>query len=301
MKIWRIAEAFPWRTAFILTSALCLSALASWAWFSWELTPLQRYYLAAYWDSSWTAATPETVTEVRWLDLTAPGHKDGWPLDTDVDDDPFASSQVALSYQARSKGWTEIRISRPDPVKSVELAAFLRMGIYHGRNLRQLLIEPTSYACCAAFLVLFAAWRMRDGIATEWSDLWRVVWGKESVWESRWDVPPYTQPISTRIRNGIAESLATLNCKRKRFSFARVTTHRSAPHSAVDSHPALDHNRPSLRADDLEHSIVPLISNTGTVVQTNTEHNVHLVFPGSSSSYVPPKDVDVWHESDWIE
>ena len=181
MKIGRIAEAFPWRTGLILTAALCLSALASWAWFSWELPPLQRYYLRAYWDSSRTADDPQAVTEVRWLDLTAAGHKDGWPFDADVDDDPFDSSQVALSYQARSKGWTGIKVSPPNAERSVEVEDLLRRGIYHGRYLRQLLGEPASYACCAVFLALFVAWRIRDGIATEWSDLWRAVWEPESA------------------------------------------------------------------------------------------------------------------------
>ena len=297
MKIGRIAGAFPWRTALILTAALCLSALSSWAWLSWEVPPLQRHYLRAYLHSSRTADDPQALTEVRWLDLTAPGHKDGWPLDADVDDDPFDSSQVALSYQALAKGWTGIRISPPDSVKSVELEAFLRRGIYHGRDLRQLLIEPASYACCAVFLALFVAWRMRDGIATEWNDLWRFVWEQEPVWESRWDIPPYRQPIRTRIRNRIAEALATLNIRRKRFLLARVAPHRSAPDSPVNSQSAPAHSRPSLSADDS----APRISNPGAAVQTNTEPNVHLVFPGSSSSYVPPKDADIWHEAEWIE
>ena len=194
---------------------------------AWELPPLQRYYLRAYWDSSRTADDPQAVTEVRWLDLTAAGHKDGWPLDADVDDDPFDDSEVVLSDQALAKGWTGIRVSPPDPVRSVELEALLRRGIYHGRDLRQLLIEPASYACCAVFLALFIAWRIRDGIATEWIDLWRAVWEPESVKESGWDIPPYRPPIRARIRYRIAESLATLNGRSKWLLFVRLAHHRS--------------------------------------------------------------------------
>ena len=297
MKIGRIAGAFPWRSVLILTAALCLSALSSWAWFIWEVPPLQRHYLRAYWHSSTTADDPQAVTEVRWLDLTAPGHKDGWPIDADVDDDSFDSSQVALSYQALAKGWTGIRISPPDSVRSVELEAFLRRGIYHGRDLRQLLIEPASYACCAVFLALFVAWRMRDGITTEWSDIWRFVWKQEPVWESRWNIPPYRQPLRTRIRFRISEALATLKIRRKRFLFARVAPHRSAPNSSVDSQSAPAHSQPSLSADDP----VPRIPNLGSAVRTNTEPHVHFVFPGSSSSFASPKHADVWHESEWID
>lgn len=196
MKIRRIAGALPWRTVLILTSALCLSALALRAWFSWELPPLQRHFLRACWESSRKADDPKAVTEVRWLDLTAPHRKDAWPLDTDVADDPFDDSQVALSDQAVAKEWTGIRLSSPDPVRSVELEAFLRRGIYHGRDLRHLLIEPASCACRAVFLAIFLAWRMGDGIAAEWSDLWRAVWEKESVGESRWDVRSSRQPFA---------------------------------------------------------------------------------------------------------
>jgi hypothetical protein len=94
---------------------------------------------------------------------------------------------------------------------------------------------------------------------------------------------------------------AKLNSKRKRFSFAGVMTHRSAWHSEIDSQPAHDDTQPSLSADDPEHLMVPRIPNPGASVQTDTEPKVHLVFPGSSFSYVPPKDADFWNESEWIE
>jgi hypothetical protein len=285
----------------ILTAALCLSAFSRCAWFSWGLPPLQRYYLHAYWHSSWTADDPQGVTEVRWLDLTAPGRKDAWPLDADVANDPFDDSQVSLSYQALAKGWTELRISAPDLVSSVELERFLRRSIYAGRDLRQLLIEPASYACLAVLLVLFAAWRMRDGIRTEWRDLWRVVREPEPVWESGWDITPYRQPIRARIRNRIAESLATLNSKRKRFPLWGVTTHRSSPRSEVDSQPAPNLARPSSSPDDPARLMVPSTSTSDRTAQTKTELSGHLVFPGSSPSYVASKDANAWHESEWIE
>jgi len=297
MKIGRIAGAFPWRTSLILTAALCLSAITPWVWFAEELPPLQRYYLRAYWDSSRTADDPQAVTEVQWIDLTAPSRKEGWPLDADVEADPFDDSEVGLSNQALAKGWTGIRISPPDPVRSVELEAFLRRGIYHGRDLRQLLIEPACYACCAVFLALFVAWRMRDGIGTEWSDLSRAISEPESVGESGGNIPLYRQTIRVRIRNRIAESLATLNGRRKWLLFVRLAPDRSEPNSLVDSQSAPAHSRPSLSANDP----VPRISNPGASVQTNSEPNVHLVFPGSSPSYVPSKDTDAWHESEWID
>lgn len=42
MKLSRVRDAFPWRVAVILALVLCLPLLAFWAWFRWELPPLQR-------------------------------------------------------------------------------------------------------------------------------------------------------------------------------------------------------------------------------------------------------------------
>jgi hypothetical protein len=189
----------------------------------------------------------------------------------------------------------------PDLVSSVELERFLRRSIYDGRDLRQLLIEPASYACFAVLLVLFVAWRMRDGIRTEWSDLLRIVREPYSVWESGWDIPPYRQPIRARVRNRIAESLATLNSKRERVPLGGVTTHHSAPHSEVYSQPALNLTRPSSSADDPARLVVPSTSTSDPTAQTKTELSGHLVFPGSPPSYVASKDANAWHESEWIE
>ena len=52
MKLLRIRALFPWRIAAIVALVACLPLLTSWAWINRELPPLQRYYLAAYWDSS---------------------------------------------------------------------------------------------------------------------------------------------------------------------------------------------------------------------------------------------------------
>ena len=131
MKLRRIARAFPWRSALILALPLCFAALSSWAWFTWELPPLQRYYLRAYWDSSETANNPGAEVEVRWLELTAPGRKSEWPLNSDVTDDPFGYSVAILSYKARSQGWTGIEESPPYLVSSSELKQILQTSFYN--------------------------------------------------------------------------------------------------------------------------------------------------------------------------
>ena len=84
MKLLRIRALFPWRIAAIVALVACLPLLTSWAWIKWELPPLQRYYLAAYWDSSKGAKQSGAEAQIRWLLETAPGRKSRWLIASDV-------------------------------------------------------------------------------------------------------------------------------------------------------------------------------------------------------------------------
>ena len=301
MRLWRIVQAFPWRTALLAASALALTALPSWAWYSWELPPLQRYYLRAYWDSSNTRNESRAVVEVQWLELTAPGRKNRWSFNYDVTDDPHGDFPVVLSSEAVSQGWTGIKESPPEPISSAELKNILRSDFYGGRTFREVVSEPVSYGCFALLIVLLFAWKMRDDIGFEWTEVWRALWAPESVWDSGWDVSPYKPSILASIRKRIAPGLAAINRTRERLRLLVVKCHRSASHSRVDLPAASGHTRPPLSADDRERSTVSSTSNPGSLPQANTESNGHRVFPGSSPSNVPSKHVNAWHESDWIE
>src|SRR5271170_7975147 len=138
MKFRRIRQAFPWRIAFVLALVLGLPALTSWAWFNWELPPLQRYYLRAYWDSSETANEPGGVVRVQMLEMTAPGRRSEWPINSDVTNDPFGNSPAVLSSRALSQGWTGIEESPLYPVGSTELEEILRKDFYDGQSFRQI-------------------------------------------------------------------------------------------------------------------------------------------------------------------
>ena len=300
MKLRRIVRSFPWRTTLIVALALGLSAFSSWAWFTWELPPLQRYYLRAYWASSTDENNSEEIIEVQWLELTAPGRKSRYCLNSDVDD-PFSGSGVALSGDALVQGWTGIEESAPDPVRSRELEEFLRTVFFHGRSFREVVTEPVLYVCLSVLLALFLGWAMRDGIESEWSDVWKAVWEPKSVWDSGWDVSPYRPSILARIRKRITPGLAALNRTPERLRLLVVKRYGSAPHSRPDSPAASGHTHPSLSTDDPGRSMPPRISNPGSPARTNAEPNDQLVFPGSSPSYVRSKDADAWHESEWIE
>lgn len=100
MKLLRIRGPFPWRMAVILALVPCLPLLTFWAWFRWELAPLQRYYLAAYWDSTEGAKQPGAQTQIRWLLETAPGRKSRWLIASDVTEGRQSGLPLELSAEA---------------------------------------------------------------------------------------------------------------------------------------------------------------------------------------------------------
>jgi hypothetical protein len=134
MKLHRIRFAFPWRIALIAALLPCLPLLGFWAWFQWELPPLERYYLAAYWHSSETANQPNALTQIRWLMETAPGRKRHWLFAFDVTEGSQNDLPLALSSAAAEQGWTGIERTPAESMDSTELERLLREDFYDGRR-----------------------------------------------------------------------------------------------------------------------------------------------------------------------
>jgi hypothetical protein len=126
MKLSRIRFAFPWRIALILALLPCLPLLGFWAWFQWEVPPLQRYYLIAYWHSSEHANEPDAKTQIRWLMETAPGRKREWLFALDVTKGSQSDLPLELSSFAVEQGWTGIERTPVESMDSAELEKLLR-------------------------------------------------------------------------------------------------------------------------------------------------------------------------------
>lgn len=75
MRWLRIASAFPRWTTALLAGFIALQYLCWWAWFAWELRPLERYYLPVYFHSTEHAKRPGTETQIEPLFKTSPGRK----------------------------------------------------------------------------------------------------------------------------------------------------------------------------------------------------------------------------------
>jgi hypothetical protein len=135
MKLLRIRAPFPWHIAAILALVPGLPLLTSWVWIKWELPPLQRYCLAAYWDSSEGARQPWARAQIRWVLETAPGRKSRWLIASDVTEGTQNDLPLELSSEALGQGWTGIEKSPAQSVNSAELEGLLREYFYDYQSL----------------------------------------------------------------------------------------------------------------------------------------------------------------------
>jgi hypothetical protein len=175
MTLWRIRHAIPWRIALILALVPCLPLLAFWGWFSWEVPPLQQYYLAAYWHSSEAAMQPGAQTQIQWLMETAPGRKRHWLFAPDVTEGSNSDVPLELSSFAVEQGWTGIERTAADSMDSAELEKLLREDFYDGESFRHLVHEPLIYCVVAWVIVACLAFMMRQDIGYEWRQFRREV------------------------------------------------------------------------------------------------------------------------------
>ena len=204
MKLSRIRFAFPWRIALILALLPCLPLLGFWAWLRWEVPPLQRYYLVAYWHSSEHANQPDSKTQIRWLMETAPGRKRQWLFAPDVTEGSQSDLPLELSSFAVEQGWTGIERTAVESMDSTELEKLLREDFYDGESFRRLVNEPLLYGVAAWLIVAYLGFVMRGDIGYEWRQLRRAV--TEPQWSSNYggDWPENRDGIVARIRLRIA-------------------------------------------------------------------------------------------------
>jgi hypothetical protein len=108
------------------------------------LTPVERYYLGAYWRCSWFESGPTRLTKIRWLYKTAPRKKNELALDSDVLSAPSDEHEipVQLSPAARNAGWTGLVESDEERYPEAVLSRFLQASFYDGENLGWMLLSP---------------------------------------------------------------------------------------------------------------------------------------------------------------
>ena len=301
MKLSRILFAFPWRITTILALLAALPLLVLWAWIRWEVPPLQRYYLAAYWHSSETANQAGSQTEIRWLMETAPGRKRHWLFGPDVVDGGQNDFPLELSSFAVEQGWTGIERTPAQNMDSAELEKLLREDFYDGQPFRQLVHEPLICGVATWFLVAYLAFIMRGDIGEEWSKLRRVM--KESEWGSYpgtcW--PENRDGFSTRIRSRIARQISEQKSQFGWSNFGTIIERKFRPKEFQNPKRPRASERPvSTQVRDQVSTSQQLATPLPLKPQEQSTQR-RTIFPGSSPSSTEDSRAEPWDESKWID
>jgi hypothetical protein len=282
MQWLRFRAVFPGRIALLLALLPTIPLLIFGAWLRWELQPLERYYLPAYWESSEGAKQPGSTTQIEWLFKAAPGRKSEPVIDVDVTSEGPWSLSLELSSSAYERGWIRLDKSRPEAVDSDELEVFLREDFYGHRSFRQVLAAPLLYACSAPFLVLYVALMMKRELGIEWNRL------REEVSESELtlNLAETWNQFANRIRSWIG--------RRIRIEKARL----QRGYSAIKTVP----NAPVIPGTVQQAEASPLMGEkqhlSGSLKETPQRR---FIFPGTASVHDAKEQSKPWDESQWID
>jgi hypothetical protein len=301
MKLSRIRLAFPWRIAAILALVPCLPILAFWAWFRWEVPPLQRYYFAAYWDSSEGAKQPGAQTQIQWLMATAPGRKRRWCVGSDVADGSQNGLSLQLSPSALEQGWVGIERTSVKSMGSAELEGVLQEYFYDGKSFRQLLSEPLLDGVAAWVIVAYLAFMMREDIGDEWRYLRRAV--EEPKWSSNygWDWPENREGIVARIRSRIAHWNSVKNVRLQWANFKAAISLRSSLKKLPNPESLRGREQSASTEVQGEVSTAPQLANPPPSHSPKPSSQRRTIFPGSSPSDAAHSQSEPWDESKWID
>ena len=281
MKLSRIRLAFPWRIALILALLPSLPLLGFWAWLRWEVPPLQRYYLIAYWHSSEHPNQPAAKTQIRWIMKTAPGRKRQWLFAPDVTEGSPTDLSLNLSSFAIEQGWTGTERTAVEGMDSTELEKLLREDFYDGVTFRRLVNEPLLYGVAAWVIVAYLALMMRDDIAYEWRQLRSAV--TEPQWSSNYggNWPENREGNVSRIRLRFAHWISEQDIQLGWTNFGPAISRRFGLKKSP--------NPESTRGSDQPLQPPKPPSQRGAI------------FRGSSPSDAGPSQSEPWDESKWID
>jgi hypothetical protein len=297
MKLSRVRFAFPWRIVLILALLLCLPSFGLWAWLRWEVPPLQRYYLIAYWHSSEHIDQPGARTQIRWLMETAPGRKRQWLFALDVAKGSQSNLPLELSSFAVQQGWTGIERTPVESMDSAELEKLLREDFYDGQSFRRLVNEPLLYAVAAWLIVGYLAFVMRGDIGYEWRQLRRVA--TEPQWSSNYgrDWPDNRGGIVAQMRSRIAPWIRECKSQLERPALS----HRFGLRKLPNSEALRGSDRPASTQVRSDVSTTQQLATSPPSHSTEASSQRRTIFPGTSSSDAARSQLEPWDESKWID
>ena len=200
MRSKRISGAFPWRNALLLAILSASQFRCWWSWNTFELSPLERYYLPVYYRCTEGMKHPGIRCQVEPLFETASGRKSRFVLPTDIVSGKTGDLPLELSATALGHGWTGLTKGPLIVDDSSEVESFLREVFYQERPFWQLAQEPLwSGAITLLAVIVVASVCSGRALISEWSRLWMIatesVWSGDSGWDSTMDRGVINSPI----------------------------------------------------------------------------------------------------------
>ena len=301
MKLSRIRFAFPWRIALILALLPCLPSLGFWAWLRWEVPPLQRYYLVAYWHSSEHENQPDAKTQIRWLMETAPGRKRQWLFAPDVTEGGLNDLSINLSSFAVGQGWTGIERTPVESVDSTEVEKLLREDFYDGASFRRLVNEPLLYVVAAWLIVAYLGFVMREDIGYEWRQLRRAI--TEPQWSSNYggDWPNDRDRIVARIRSQIDYWISEQKTQLGWTKFVPTISRRFGLKKSPNRESLLSSDRPASAQVRGQICTARQLATPPPWHSPKPPSQRRTIFPGSRASGAAHSQSEPWNESEWID
>jgi hypothetical protein len=277
-----LRRACPWRTGLLMCSLPAMALALFIAWFRWELSPPEGYYLMAYWESSKTAKNPENTTQIQWLYKAAPGRKSEPVIRQDVDSEGSGFLPIELSSSARQRGWIQLEKTPIEWVNSSELAGLLQEDFYDNRSFRQVIAEPLFYVYIIPFVVLYVAIMMRQELVTEWRRLYEELYEDEFAFDSN----ALWSQLRSKIKVWIYRRIASAKARLSRVN----SSPKAQPHHGASANTFRTEIGDTLRSEKQSLSAV-----------SPARPQRHLIFPGAAAVRNGTAQSKPWDESQWID
>ncbi|WP_348261049.1 hypothetical protein P8935_14695 [Telmatobacter sp. DSM 110680] len=196
----RFARSFPRWTTAMLAGFITLQCLLWWEWWARELSPLERYYLPAYFRSTDGVKHVGAKSRIEPIFKTAPGKKRELILTPDVVAGGNGNLPLQLSRSALEQSWKGIEKGTPITDESAAVEDFLREDFYRGRGFWEVAAEPLLDGCVFLLASLAAAFLfMREELTAEWKGLCEVRSKTEFASDHRWSSSANRPAINSRI------------------------------------------------------------------------------------------------------
>jgi hypothetical protein len=157
----RFALRHPWWSIVFLTIGIVLLVLLAflpvWGWVQVRFSPVQRFYLPVYLQSTVGVLAGSGPEYVEWIEKRAPGK--AWEIADPRDLVPVKEgiAPFELSKPALSQGWTELGYTARGTFQQQETRDYLETNVFGGHSLLFLVLQPFELV-----LVGWMCWKFFD-------------------------------------------------------------------------------------------------------------------------------------------